>query len=106
MAKLITLDELKEGMELELPVKNKFGQTLLSANFKLEEKHKSLFKMWGIESFYIKDIGTDDDIIKYDEERKEEASKMLHQRMKWIPQNSNERDLYEMALQGVLERYF
>ncbi|MCL5028785.1 MAG: hypothetical protein M1480_07165 [Bacteroidetes bacterium] len=106
MAKLISIDELKEGMELELPVKNKFGQTLLSANLKLEEKHKSIFKMWGIETFYIKDNGANDEENKYDEEQKIKVKKMLELRMNWVPQNSNERDLYEMTLQGMLEKYF
>ena len=106
MAKLISIEELKEGMELELPVKNKFGQILLSANLKLEEKHKSIFKMWGIEAFYIKDNGADDEKNKYNDDQIEEAKKMLGQRMNWFPQNTNERDIYEMGLQGILEKYY
>ena len=106
MAKLISIDELKEGMELELPVKNKFGQTLLSANLKLEEKHKSIFKMWGIETFYIKENGVTDEENKYNEEQRIEAAEMLGRRINWIPQNTIERDLYELGLQEILEKYF
>lgn len=106
MAKLISTGELKEGMELELPVKNKFGQTLLSANLKLEEKHRSIFKMWGIETFYIKDNGANDEENKYSEDQRIEAIKILEKRTNWVPRNTNERDLYEMALQGILEKYF
>ncbi len=106
MAKLISIDELKEGMELELPVKNKFGQILLSANLKLEEKHKLIFKMWGIDNFYIKDTGASDEKNQYSEEQIIQAKNSLEKRMGWTPKNMIERDLYEMGLQGILEKYY
>ena len=104
MAKFIEVSELKEGMELEFPVKNKFGQTLLAANIRLEEKHKLILKTWGIDFLYVKDEGNNSNEFNYDAETKSAAEESLNKRIKWIPQNLNELDLYEMALQAVLEK--
>ena len=106
MPKLITVEDIKEGMELALPLKNKFGQVLLSANLRLEDKHQKILKIWGIESLYIKDENSVSEEFNYDEEAKAKAVQMLTHRIKWHPLNYNEEDLYEMALHTILEKYF
>ena len=106
MPKLIVLEEIKEGMELALPLKNKFGQILLSADVRLENKHKKILKMWGVTAVYIKENNNEYKDIDYSEQTKGEAAKLLGLRLKWTPKNQNEEDLYEMALRNILEKHF
>ena len=106
MPKLIVLEEIKEGMELALPLKNKFGQILLSADVRLENKHKKILKMWGVTAVYIKEDNIEYKDVEYDEKVKGEAVKLLSLRLKWTPKNSNEEDMYEMALRNILEKHF
>ena len=100
MPKFITPDEIQEGMELAEPVKNKFGQVLLSSNLKLQTKHTVILKTWGIQTIQII---SDNDVTKIDESALEEAREKLSHRMKWSPRNANEEDLVEMALNRILE---
>lgn len=54
MARVISCDEIEQGMILAQPILNKFGQILLPANVELQKKHSQLLKTWGITSVTIK----------------------------------------------------
>ncbi len=102
MSRLVLVDQIIVGMELEQAVKNRYGQLLLSAQTRLEEKHKKVLRTWGITSVYIKeDIDTSIDLQSSDSQKTEEL-KQLIQRFQWSPRNPNEEDLFEMVLLKVL----
>ena len=103
MAQLVNIDELKDGQELAAPIKNKFGQILLSTNTILLEKHKKLLQMWGVLSVYIKEDNYSDDTIKYDGTKLEEAKETLKKCLIWAPRNQVEKEIVELALYSVLE---
>lgn len=104
MPKLVVLEEIKEGMELALPIKNKFGQVLLSADVRLENKHKKILKTWGVTGIYIKEDNIETNEAEYDDKAVSEAAQILSRRLKWKPTNFNEEDLYNMALRQILEK--
>ncbi|HUX60345.1 MAG TPA: hypothetical protein VMV32_03465 [Ignavibacteriaceae bacterium] len=100
---MVTLEELKDGQELAAPIKNKFGQILLSTNTILLEKHKKLLQMWGVLSVYVKEDNYSDDTIKYDGTKLEEAKETLKKCLIWTPRNQVEKEIVELALYSVLE---
>ena len=51
---LISTDLLKEGMELEAPVKNQHGQVLFGPGMVLKEKHIDMMMAWGIGEAQVK----------------------------------------------------
>jgi len=103
MVKLIKVDALRDGMEIALPVKNKLGQVLLGRDIRLDQKYIKILKTWGIEYVSIK-AGFEDGSEKlFNEKQTEEAKLKLGKRFYWEPRNSFERELYEIALQNILE---
>ncbi len=103
MAQLINTDELKDGQELAAPIKNKFGQVLLSSNTILLAKHKKLLQMWGVFSVYIKEDNYSDDTINYDGTKLDEAKEILRKCLPWTPRNQAEKEIVELALYSVLD---
>jgi hypothetical protein len=103
MPKLITIRELKEGMELAVPVRNKFSQVLLTENTKLEKAHMKILQLWGIKSVYVRD-SEDENEIQFDEAEIEEARKQLKKRLKWEFRNSFEEEIYNAALAAQLKK--
>ncbi len=99
MASLVSIDELEEGMILAEPIINNFGQTLLPAGIKLNNKHQIILKTWNISSVYIQsdknDIGLD---VELSPELKEKAAKSLLNRMIWIPELKIEKDLFSAGI--------
>ena len=104
MPTLITIDNLKAGMILAVPIKNKFGQLLLPAETNLEDKHKKILTTWGITSIYISTDGPEDSIPQFDITAFPDAKEKLEQRMKWNPRNAVEEDLLEIALKKLIEK--
>lgn len=98
--KTIDVSEIVLGMELAEPVKNMYGQLLLSDGSSLAENHIKLFKTWGIQSV----------VITSDEEQAPlEVSTnldfatiaVLKKRINWTPMNEHEADLYNLAVQII-----
>lgn len=104
MPALITVDLIKEGMELALPVKNKVGQILLPANLILEEKHKRVLQTWGVQSVNIKSDVTEKEENPIDEETLARAKDLLNKRMPWKPGNSYEQEILDLGLAKMIEK--
>lgn len=68
----VSTDLLKEGMELETPVKNQHGQVLFGSGLVLKEKHIDMMLAWG--------IGEAD--IKMDQEEQDANSQKLKELIK------------------------
>ena len=106
MSHSIGIDEVLNGMVLAAPVKNKYGQVILSAGTVLEDKHGKIFRMWGIKELFIK--AENDSGIKDEQaaRRLSDAKEILSKRLKWNPKNKTEEELYELALQITLEKIY
>lgn len=98
MPKLVSLDQITEGMIIEQAVKNQYGQLLISVNTKLEEKHKKILKTWGIVSVYVEEQNEGASNVELSKIQKTEELKLLYQRFLWCPRNANEEDIFEMLL--------
>lgn len=58
MAKIF-VEELREGMELEQPVRDPFGIVLFSAGVRLTERTINALRMWGVTEVSIADASID-----------------------------------------------
>ena len=106
LPRLITIEDIKEDMELALPVRNKLGQVLLGSEMLLKEKHKFILKSWGIEYISVKEDENSKRSFAYSLKQIQEAKSIVDQRIPWDPRNSYERELYEIALNKVLSVNF
>ena len=98
MTKIVPVDQISEGMELDQPVKNQYGQLLIPASARLEEKHKKILKTWGVASVSIKeDLAASSGSEPTNIQRAEELER-LYIRFGWKPGNPNEEDLFELVL--------
>jgi hypothetical protein len=104
MLKSIAVEKITNGIKLGADVRNKYGQILLGTGCELEEKHKKIFKMWGIVAVEIEDKKPTSSIIEGDVTILNEAKHKLQSRLNWQPSNSLELDIYEMALQKILSK--
>jgi hypothetical protein len=103
MPKLITVNDIKEGMELAVPVRNKFSQVLLAEDVKLEERHIKILSLWGIQSIYIKDTEEEQEVL-YDESVILKAKEELKRRLRWNFRNPSEEEIYNLALNELLTK--
>lgn len=101
MPKLISIKDIKEGMELAVPVRNKFSQVLLAEDIKLEERHINILSLWGIQDIYIKDTEEEKE-VQFDETEILKAKEQLKKRLKWNFRNSCEEEIYNLALNELL----
>ncbi|MBN8574867.1 MAG: hypothetical protein J0M05_13210 [Candidatus Kapabacteria bacterium] len=97
MAKVISCDEIEQGMILAQPILNKFGQILLPANVELQKKHSQLLKTWGINSVSIKGVEGEDKEMEISEEMRALIEDTLKLKILWQPTNSFEKELYQLA---------
>lgn len=130
---IITPDEIADGMILAEPIMKRSGQILYALHMQLESKHIQTFKSWGIESFAVfveektekinpnketAEVNQNTEKVEQNAEKEVqntekvetdiriEAEKLLKKRMKWVPRNKNEIDLYEMGIDSIAENYF
>ncbi|HRK59924.1 MAG TPA: hypothetical protein PLI74_09795 [Candidatus Kapabacteria bacterium] len=97
MARVISCDEIEQGMILAQPILNKFGQILLPANVELQKKHSQLLKTWGITSVTIKGEEGDDKEIEISEEMRLLIEENLKNKILWQPINAYEKEVYQLA---------
>lgn len=93
MPEYITIDEIMPGMILSEPVQNNFGQTMIPKDFKIEEKHLRLFKLWNVTGITIKKDG-DDKKKEISPELIKKMKDKLESRMAWKSENSLENDFF------------
>jgi hypothetical protein len=96
MARIISIQEVVNGMILSEPVFNLSGQTLLSSGMSLTEKHVKVLKTWNITSLSIQDDNNNDDNLINPEILKL-AKEKVAKRLDWIPRNPIEIDLINTA---------
>ena len=103
MKRHVAIEEIQIGMETASAVLNKFGQALLPQNLKIEEKHFTILKTWGIKSIEVKDYSAATEMSGADESLLSQIRSDLQIRLGWELKNRNEEDLFEMAVQKAYE---
>ncbi len=98
MAKVISIDNIEDGMILLEPVMNNYGQTLIGAGATLSAKHKNTFKTWNILTVIIQNDDSEDEEFAISEELMELARIRIKERMKWEPRNQFENELYDIGV--------
>lgn len=97
MGKSISINELEEGMILEEPVVNRFGQVLLNKGTSLTLRHKKVFLTWNIKTLIIKS-SDERSSIALSPEQIEISEKRLKSIVHWLPRNDIEKDLFNTAI--------
>lgn len=104
MSRIITTEEIENGMVLKEPILNASGGVLLGSGVTLNEKHKKYFKMWGISSLTIQsDDINDDNNTEIDEATYNKSKEEFLKRFNWEPSNNIEEELVEM---GILNKLY
>ena len=103
MQKLINVQDFKDGMEVAVTIKNKFGQILIKEGSKLEERHRTVLLTWGIQNFYISE---NEEKIEscYNETAINNAKEIIKTRLSWDYRNYSEEELYNLALEELLKK--
>ncbi len=100
MPKTIPIQDLQEGMILNNPVVNKFGQVLLREGTELKTSHNKVLHLWGI-SFLTIETPNETHLAVIDENIIAKSLELIQCRMKWEPRNVHEADLYELIKKAV-----
>lgn len=97
MARTINIDEIEDGMILQTPLINKYGQVILGSGAKLSQSQKRTLKMWGIEHVVIESEDSDDMFV-FDENILTSAQNFIKTRITWQPRNILEEELVELGI--------
>ncbi len=97
MSRIITIDQIEEGMIVAEPIVNNFGQVLISPGVILQRKHKNILKTWNIKALVIKSDEQEEE-IELSEELRALAVEFLDKKMIWEPRNAIENNLYQIGI--------
>lgn len=96
MAKVISIEDIQDGMILAEDLTNEYGQILLPANIELKTKHIKILKTWRINSIIITSGAVESDDIP--EEVIKKAATILYGRLDWKPTHIMEKQLLQACL--------
>ena len=105
MSRTIQIDHIEDGMILANSILNKYGQIILAKDAKLESKHIKMLKLWGIQTLEIVDDSMQESFV-YSQEAIEKANQIVKGMITWQPVNKHEEELYQIALDHILETKF
>ncbi len=101
MVKVVSTDDIQEGMVLAEKLCNKYGQILLLKGINLTERHARVLKQWNIASVVIE---SEDEEIEISEEMIEKAQDILNYQMVWEPTHVQEEKLFEVVTMFVAKK--
>ncbi|MBM2813582.1 MAG: hypothetical protein HW421_344 [Ignavibacteria bacterium] len=105
MSKVISTEDIQDGMVLAEPLINNFGQTLLPAGITLGTKHVKTLKTWNIFTVSVKGDDNDEE-TEISEEMKGIAEEIFSKRISWKPKNLLESDLYMLGIIFNARKHF
>lgn len=106
MPSVIHLEKIIPGMVLGAPILNRYGQTLLASGIIIEEKHLLMFKTWGIKHITIEgDSKKDEKTVEVSQDVINLAKNHVKKRVLWEDFNPIELDLFEAAVERVIDTY-
>jgi len=65
---IVPVENITDGMILEAPLINCYGQTLLSSGIELSRKHIRLLKTWNIIIVSVKSYGSEEEPVEINPE--------------------------------------
>ncbi len=101
MGKVIVIDKAEQGMILDEPILNNFGQTLLPSGIELSQNHINMLKAWNINSLSIRTDSSGEP--EYSKEMKRIAEKYIRQVIEWEPEYPQEKDIFNIALYAFID---
>lgn len=93
MTKMISVDDLEDGMILGAPLVNRYGQVLIANGTRMESRHKTMLKTWGIKLLTIQSDEGDEPDFAGDEKLIGQAEERLARRMLWKPRIAIEENM-------------
>ncbi len=96
MGKIVSVDDLEDGMILEETVSNNFGQVLIASGAEMNANKIKALKTWGVSTVVVE--SAEETAIDYDDETVEKARNRIAKRIFWTPRNEPEKDLITVAL--------
>lgn len=96
------IENIKAGMVISEAIQNNFGQTVIPKDFRIEEKHLKLLKLWNIAGAMIKQGDEDKQVVLSPVSVKDVKSN-LESRMKWKAENLIETNLFTSAVKFLAE---
>jgi len=108
MGMVLQLNELKEvdpGLILTEPVLNQFGQTLLARGVELQPRHLKVLKTWGCKTVKVKEEGATEKEAEVSPEILERALARVNWRLKWEPTTHLEKEMFQLAVKRVIQKF-
>ena len=106
MPSIVHIEEIVPGQVLGAPILNRYGQTLLATGIVIEEKHLLMFKTWGIKHITIEGPKKEvEEVIEISEDLLNLARNHIKKRMLWEPGSPIEEDLFEAAVERIIDIY-
>lgn len=104
MSKVISIDDIEEGMVNLEPIVNRYGQTLLAPGVKLSPQHMMILKTWNIRTIKISG-GEEEETSTISEELKLMIIERIRKRANWQPRIPIEEDLLSAAIMHNAKTY-
>lgn len=95
MVKVISIDDIIEGMILAEKICNSYGQVLLPEGIELKEKHSRVLKTWNVSSVVIK--SEEEESEELSDETIQMATAAIQNRISWVPEHPQEIQLIDKA---------
>ena len=99
----IAIDEIEPEMILSAPVINRYGQVLLAAGVTLTERHKTIFKTWGIQSVSVEGEDEEDPDSQLTDELLARGKARIQNRLVTPPQHPREKEIIELAIRQAAQ---
>lgn len=98
MAKVISVDDIQEGMINAEPIVNRYGQTLLAAGVVLTQQHATFLKTWNIRTIKVSAGAEEEENSEISEEMRQLVLEKIGKRTTWRPRIPIEEDLFRVAV--------
>ncbi len=100
MPKVISIDDIQNGMVSAEPIVNRYGQIILAAGTSLTSRHSSMLRAWNVRT--VKIVGGDEVAdIGVSDEIKQLALDKIKKRLTWSPRLPIEEDLLAISIKHI-----
>lgn len=97
MAKIISIEDIQDGMVNVEPIVNRYGQTLMAQGVTLNSQHITILKTWNIRTIKVSG-GEESENSELSDELRELILGKIRRRAPWTPRIPIEEDMFSMAI--------
>lgn len=98
MSKVISVDEIQDGMIIAEPIVNRYGQVLLASGVVLSQQHATFLKTWNVRTIKVTAGAEEEETSEISEEMRQQILESIAQRTSWKPRIPIEEDLFKVAV--------